>query len=532
MTDTLANTLYYGDNLPILRSFIKDSSVDLIYLDPPFNSNATYNVLFKSPAGQDCTAQIEAFDDSWHWNSASELAFDDVLKSGNSDAAHVLAAFLTFLQRNDLMAYLVMMAVRLIELHRVLKPTGSIYLHCDPTASHYLKILMDAIFGKENYRNEITWQRTSAHSDGARWGKNTDIILFYTKSDTWTWNKTYLDYDDKYLGRFRFSDPDGRKWMDDNATAKGLSGGGYQYDYKGAVSLWRYPLETMQRLDSEKRLHFTKTGGIRLKRYLDEAKGSLPQALWTDIPPINSQAAERMGYPTQKPIALLERILKASTKPGDIVLDPFCGCGTSVYAAQLRDLHWIVIDITHLAVGLIRRRLIDAFPQAQFEVRGVPRDVGGGRELAAADKHEFQLFTLSMIEAQPYKGGRKGADGGVDGYLYFKPDGTRVEKAVVSVKGGGNVGVGMIRDLIATIDREKARVGIFLTLEDPTTNMRREAAAAGFYDSPLHGKFEKIQILTLTDLFDGKRPHLPWIDSSVFRKASRAPVAGQENLDI
>ena len=532
MNQTVANTLYYGDNLPILKAYVADSSVDLIYLDPPFNSNASYDVLLKSPGGQDSAAQIEAFDDSWHWNAASELAFDAVMTSSNSDAAHVMAAFLSFLKRNDLMAYLAMMAVRLLELHRVLKPTGSIYLHCDPTASHYLKILMDAVFGMENYRNEITWQRTSAHSDGTRWGKNTDVILFYSKSEAWTWNKLYVPYEEKYLSRFRFSDADGRKWMDDNASAKGLSGGGYQYDYNGAVSLWRYPLETMQRLDAEGRLHFTKAGGIRLKRYLDEAKGSLPQALWTDIPPINSQAAERLGYPTQKPIALLERILSASSRPGDIVLDPFCGCGTSVHAAQLLGRSWIGIDVTHLAIGLVRRRLIDAFPRAQFEVRGVPRDMGGARELAGADKHEFQLFAVSMIEAQPFKGGRKGPDGGVDGYLYFKPDGKNVEKAVVSVKGGGKVGVGMIRDLIATIDREKAKIGIFLTLEDPTANMRREASAAGFYDSPLHGKFEKIQILTFEDLFEGKRPHLPWIDSSVFRKTQRAPVAGQENLDI
>lgn len=515
------DTLFFGDNLTILRNEIEDESVDLIYLDPPFNSNANYNVLFKSPSGDESQAQIEAFDDTWHWTDTAERAFDDVINSGNSDAAEMLRAMRAFLKENDMMAYLAMMAVRLIELHRVLKPTGSLYLHCDPTASHYLKLLLDAVFGADNFRNEITWKRTSAHNDTKKFGRNTDIILYFAKSKSNMWNPIFLQYDPEYLKRFRFRDPDGRFWTDADATAKGLSGGGYEYEYRGFKSLWRFPISTMERLDQEGRLHITRTGGIRLKRYLEDTKGVPAQALWDDIPPINSQSAERLGYPTQKPVALLERIIKASSNEGDLVLDPFCGCGTTIHAAEKLNRKWIGIDITHLAIGLIRRRLIDAFPQCEFEVQGVPKDAGGARELAAQDKHQFQLWALSMIEAQPFKGGRKGADGGVDGYLYFKPDGKVTEKAVVSVKGGDHVDVKMIRDLIATVDRERAKLGVFLTLAKPTKPMIAEAAAAGFYESPMHGKFSKIQILTIDDIFENHRPEMPFRDSSVFKQAKR-----------
>jgi site-specific DNA-methyltransferase (adenine-specific) len=273
--------------------------------------------------------------------------------------------------------------------------------------------------------------------------------------------------------------------------------------------------------------------------YADESNGERLQSLWADIPPISSQAQERLGYPTQKPVALLERIIAASSNEGDVVLDPFCGCGTTVHAAQKLGRRWIGIDVTHIAIGLIRRRLIDAFPQAAFEVLGVPKDIGAARELAAADKYQFQFWALSMVEAQPFKGGRKGADGGVDGYIYFKPDGRITEKAIVSVKGGGTVGVGMIRDLIATIERERAKVGVLLTLEDPTTTMRKEAAAAGLYDSgqEVGGRGEtrkhpRIQILTIEDLFAGKRPDLPWIDGSVFKKAKRETTERQDELDL
>jgi hypothetical protein len=263
----------------------------------------------------------------------------------------------------------------------------------------------------------------------------------------------------------------------------------------------------------------------------EESAGVALNDVW-NIPVIAPFAKERLGYPTQKPLALLERVISASSKEGDLVLDPFCGCGTTVHAAQKLNRRWIGIDITHLAISLVKRRLIDAFPQAKFEVAGVPKDAGGAAALASADKHQFELWALSMVEAQPYKGGRKGADGGVDGYLYFKPDGKVTEKSVVSIKGGENVGVGMIRDLIATVDREKAKIGILISLEAPTGPMKKEAAAAGLYESPMHGKFAKVQILTVEELFEGKRPHIPWVDPSVFKKAKRENIEKQDKLDL
>ena len=535
------NKLWYGDNLAVLRDHVADESVDLVYLDPPFNSNATYNVLFKSPGGESSQAQFEAFDDTWHWNETAERAFDDVMESGNTDAAEMLRAMRAFLKENDMMAYLAMMAVRLIELHRVLKPTGSLYLHCDPTASHYLKILLDAVFGKENYSNEIIWKRTTAKSlMSRRFATNHDVILYYSKGKEPRWNEDsiFTAYDEDALpektsAKYSHLDPDGRRYRLDSLINPNPNRPNLTYEFLGVTKVWRWTKQRMQEAYQAGIVVQNAPGRVpQMKRYLDEQRGLAIDDVWTDIFPINSQAQERLGYPTQKPLALLERILAASSNPGDVVLDPFCGCGTTVHAAQKLGRNWIGIDVTHLAISLIRRRLIDAFPHAKFDVFGVPRDEGGARKLAEDDKHQFQLWALSMIDAQPYKGGRKGADGGVDGYLYFKPDGKIVEKAIVSVKGGGNVGVSMIRDLIATVDREKAKIGVFLTLEDPTTVMRREATAAGLYASPMHGKFEKIQILTIEDMFSGKKPHLPWIDPSVFRKAKREKSETQGALDV
>ena len=528
------DTLFFGDNLAVLREHIGDESVDLVYLDPPFNSNANYNVLFKAPSGDQSQAQIEAFEDTWRWSDAAERAFDDVMESGHTDVAEMLRAMRSMLRENDMMAYLAMMAVRLIELHRVLKPTGSLYLHCDPTASHYLKILLDAVFGVVNFRNEVTWKRQSAHSDAKhKFSDVSDIILFYAKSNKTKFKPVYVEHDREYVEKFyRFDDGDGRGRYQLDNTASPNPRPNLMYEWKGfrwPAKGWRYQRETMEKLDADQRLHyptnpdgsFDFTKRIRLKRYLAEQEGSIVTSVWSDIHPLHATASEKLGYPTQKPVALLERILRASSNEGDLVLDPFCGCGTTIHAAEKLNRRWIGIDVTHLAIGLIRKRLRDAFPMARFDVVGVPKDLGGARELAAQDKHQFQLWALSMVEAQPFKGGRKGADGGVDGLIFFKPDGRTVEKAIVSVKGGDNVGVAMVKDLIATVDRERARVGVFLTLAPPTKPMVTEAAAAGLYASPLHGKFPKIQIVTIADLFEGRRPDLPFIDASVFRKARR-----------
>ena len=529
------NRLFYGDNLPILREHIANESVDLIYLDPPFNSNATYNVLFKSPTGEKSTAQIEAFDDTWHWSETAARAYDEAVHDANSDVSELLRALRAFLKEGDMLAYVSMLAVRLLELHRVLKPTGSLYLHCDPVASHYLKLVLDAVFGRGSILNEIIWQRTNAKGLATRrFARNHDVILSYHKSDEWTWNSHFLVHDEDYTDKFyRHKGADGRRFGLDNLLNPNKDRPNLTYEFLGVTRVWRWTRERMQRA-YEAGLVVQSTPGTvpRLKRYLDEQEGTPIGDIWSDIRPIQSGSREALGYPTQKPLALLDRILSASSNPGDLVLDPFCGCGTTVHAAEKLERRWIGIDVTHLAVTLIRRRLIDAFPAGKFDVVGAPKDIGGARQLAENDKHQFQLWALSTIEAQPFKGGRKGADGGVDGYLYFKPDGKMTEKVVVSVKGGGNVGVGMIHDLIATVDREAAKVGVFLSLEDPTTRMRVEATAVGFYESPLHGKFAKIQILTIEELLSGAKPHLPWIDSSVFRKARRESSTKQGKLEL
>ncbi len=529
------NALYYGDNLEILRKYIADESVDLVYLDPPFNSNATYNVLFKAPGGESSQSQIEAFDDTWHWNASAEQAFDEVMSSGNSEAAEMLRAMRSFLKENDMMAYLAMMAVRLIELHRVLKPTGSLYLHCDPTASHYLKILLDAIFGKLNFKNEIIWQRSAPKGHAySRFPTTHDVILSYDKGTRATWNALYSDYDPKYIkSHYSSVEPEtGRHYQLDNTLNPNPNRPNLTYEWNGQTRVWRWTKEKMQTLHDEGRLVYTSSGMPRYKRYLDEMPGAAITDFWDDIPPINSQAQERLGYPTQKPLALLERILAASSNEGDMVLDPFCGCGTTVHAAQKLNRRWIGIDVTHLAIGLIKRRLSEAFKGVTFDIVGVPQDVGGAATLAEADKYEFQKWALSMIDAVPYKGGKKGGDGGVDGYVYFKPDGKVTEKAIVSVKGGASLTPAMVKDLVVTVDNEKAKMGIFLTLTPPTKGMVTEAAKAGFYKTD-YGQFPKIQIVTVEQLFAPSNPiQMPWQDTSAFKKAKKENTEKQNKLDL
>ncbi len=533
----MLNALYYGDNLHVLREHIRDESVDLVYLDPPFNSNANYNVLFKAPGGEQSQAQIEAFEDTWHWNDVAELAFDEVMQSGNSNAADMLRAMRSFLGQNDMMAYLAMMAVRLIELHRVLKKTGSLYLHCDPTASHYLKILLDAVFDKHGFINEIIWKRTTAHNDSKQgsthFGRVHDVILFYSRDpEKMKWVSLWRKHDQSYVeSHYRQTDENGRQYQWDNITGPGGAAKGNPfYEVLGVEGYWRYSRERMQGLIEVGLVAIPPRGKTpRLKRYLDEQKGLSVSDLWDDIHPINSQAQERLGYPTQKPVALLERILAASSNEGDVVLDPFCGCGTTVHAAQKLGRQWIGIDVTHLAISLIEKRLKDAFPGVQFDVHGTPKDAAGARDLALRDKYQFQWWAVSLVDAVPYAGKKKGADGGIDGLIYFKPDGKVTERAIVSVKGGDSVSVAMIRDLKGVLDREKAPMGIFLSLVDPTKPMIAEAAAAGLYETA-HGKFPKLQIITVAELFAGKRPQIPFGFSEGFKKAAKEDTTKQGKL--
>jgi len=523
----MANHLFYGDNLEVLRDHLKTESVDLIYLDPPFNSHATYNVLFRSPAGAQSQAQIEAFLDTWQWSDSSERAFDEVMQSGNSDVSEMLRAFRSFMKESDMMAYLTMMAVRLIELHRILKPTGSLYLHCDPTASHYLKILLDGIFGAEGFRDDIVWKRAETvkgnFGQGSKFfDRNTDSILFYAKSNTQKFHPQFKPYTQQYIDDFyKFKESDGRIYrLISMIGPGGASKGNPEYEVLGVRRHWRYSKQKMNDLIAAGMVVQTNPGSVpQRKLYLDQGKGVPVQSLWDDIPALHSQSGERLGYPTQKPLALLERIVETSSDPGDVVLDPFCGCGTAVHAAQKLGRSWIGIDITHLAISLIEKRLNDAFPGLAFEVHGTPKDLDGARKLADQDKYQFQWWAVSLVNAIPYGGKKKGADSGIDGFIYFKPEGKVTEKAIVSVKGGSNVSVAMIRDLGHVIEREKAKIGVFITLAEATKPMQTEALKAGFFETPF-GKYPKIQILTIADLFAGSKPDIPLVDPSVFRKAA------------
>lgn len=527
------NLLYYGDNLDVMRRHIKDETIDLVYLDPPFNSNADYNVLFAEQDGKRAAAQIKAFGDTWRWDQAAAYDYQQIVEAGGQ-VAQAMIAFRTLLGTSNMLAYLAMMAPRLVELRRVMKSTASIYLHCDPTASHYLKLLMDAVFGPKSFRNEITWRRTNAHSDSKRWSDVTDRLLYYVKDSraACTWNPQWGEHSAEYLAsKYRYKDPDGRVYRLDNMTSPNPRPN-MMYVWKGHASPamgWRYERATMERLDKEGRIWYpdSKDKRPQLKRYLDEMRGQLLTELWADIDPINSQAKERLGYPTQKPEALLERIIQASSNDGDVVLDPFCGCGTAITAAQRLGRRWIGIDITHLAVTLMKHRLKSTFGDGvQYKVIGEPTSVPDAQTLADDDPYQFQWWALGLVGARPVEG-KKGADKGIDGRIYFhdEADGTKTKQVILSVKAGQNVGVSMIRDLVGVLDREKAQIGVFIAMHEPTEPMRREAAGAGFYHSPGWNRdYPRVQILTVTDLLDGKGIDMPPLQqvSSTFRRAPRA----------
>ena len=437
----------------------------------------------------------------------------------------MLRAMRAALGENDMMAYLAMMAVRLIELHRVLKPTGSLYLHCDPTASHHLKMILDGIFGYENYLNEIVWKRTTTKSDfrqGAKnWPRIHDTIFYYAKdaSAISVFAQPFTAYADEYVAnKYKNVDPDGRKYMLDKLTAPGSGTRGHpQYEFMGVTRYWVYNRAKMETLLAEGRIVQPSPGSVpRYKRYLDEVKGVAIGDFWGDISAINSMAIERLGYPTQKPLFLLERIISASSNPGDVVLDPFCGCGTAIHAAEKLGRKWIGIDVTHLAIALVERRLKEAFPGITYEVHGVPKDIAGARDLASRDKHEFQKWITAIIGAQPYKGGKKGMDRGIDGYLHFRDADKKSEFAIVSVKGGETLTPSMIRDLKGTMEREKAALGLFLTLNEPTREMVKEAVSAGFYETGGQ-KIPRLQILTAAAILEGRKPQVPFGHTEGFK---------------
>ena len=541
----MRNTLFYGDNLSVLREHIPDESVDLVYLDPPFNSNASYNVLFKEKTGEESPAQIKAFTDTWEWTQEAERTFEhDIILNANTPSAvkDMITALRQFVGNNALMAYLVMMTPRLVELCRALKPTGSLYLHCDPTSSHYLKVLLDTVFGKDRFRNEITWKRTFSHGNvGRNFGSICDTLFWYGKSDDDTWNQLYTPFPEDYVERtFKHQDTDGRRWQSVTLRNPGPRPNlHYPYTASDGVTYhphpngWTCNVERMKQYDRENRLHFpsNKTGALRLKMYLDESAGVRMQNLWTDIPPIGAQAAERLGYPTQKPLALLERIIQASSNEGDVVLDPFCGCGTAVAAAEKLKRKWIGVDITHLAVALMKNRLktmFDLEPGEDYDVVGEPTDVGGARALWEQDPYQFQYWATSLLEAYPQEQ-KRGADRGIDGLVYFV-DGPRrtPHKAVIQVK-GGRVAPSQMRDLKGVVGREKAALGLFITLEEPTREMRSEAASGGFFHSDIWDRdFPTTQIRTVEELLEGRQFEIP-SHAAMFQPAQRVrPSEGRQ----
>lgn len=566
------NTLYYGDNLAIMNDYIKGETIDLVYLDPPFNSKRTYNVLFKDESGDEAESQIKAFGDTWHWGLKAEDTYNNLIFSGNDRVASMVTAFRDFIGTNQMMAYVVMMASRLLHLHRVLKPTGSLYLHCDPTASHYLKIVLDTIFGPANFRSEIIWRRTGAHNKIERYAPIHDTILFYSKSDDFKWNfpkrhymkghveQNFIKVGDKYrtnyygnvlTGSGTRNGESGLPWRGFDPTAKGR-----HWAIPGAVI--DEIGEDLSHLSQHEKLDYLfDLGYIKIIKgqawpiYEHELKptdGQPVSDIWAyqpytegtvfgtndsideDVRWLSTRDQERLGYQTQKPEGLLERIIDASTDEGDLILDPFCGCGTALAAAQKLRRKWIGIDVTHLAITLQKNRLRTAFklePKHDYAVVGEPEDLSGAENLSKEDRYQFQWWACSLVGAQPAggdetsKAGKKGKDKGIDGFIKFTDDSSgKAKKVIVQVKSGG-VKASDIRDLNGVLSREKAPMGLFITLEPPSRDMKTEAASAGFYFSKgWNRKYPTMQIITIAELFDGKKPDHPPANQP-FKEAKR-----------
>ncbi|UCE16823.1 MAG: restriction endonuclease [Candidatus Bathyarchaeota archaeon] len=566
------NILYYGDNLDILKRYIPDESVDLIYLDPPFKSGQDYNVLFTEQNGTRSTAQIKAFEDTWHWDMASAQAYQDTVQLGGK-VSQVMQAFRTFLGTNDMLAYLSMMAPRLVELRRVLKHTGSLFLHCDPTANHYLKLLLDAIFDHGNFRNEIIWRRTGAHGAKRSFAPIHDTILFYTKTSDYYFKEVKKPYmkghvETRYrkdaLGKYRFTS--GGNILTGAGATKGESGKAWRgFDPSSKNRHWAIPRYLTKQMSPEfKRLsvlekleRLYQKGLIEIKeglawpipvRYLEPDDGQPLPDIWAaqpytegtvfgtddiidaDVAWLGTTDPERLGYPTQKPLGLLERIIRSACHKDGIVLDPFCGCGTTIAVAQKLKRKWIGIDITYLAVSLIKHRLKDAFgTNVKYRVVGEPVTLSEAKALATQDPFQFQWWALGLVGARPIEQ-KRGADKGIDGRLYFFETITKKAKAkqiIFSVK-SGKVSVSQIRDLRGVVEREKATIGVFITLEPPTKPMKKEVASAGFYTSQelMHNRYPKIQILTIKELLEGKGVQYPYfgrhMGNVTFKKAPKA----------
>jgi len=454
------NALYYGDNLAWLRDhkYFPDESVDLIYLDPPFNSKTDYNLIFNEPGGDDSQAQIKAFDDTWSWDSeASAQAYGELATTKPSIAELVNWISNQGSPQRSIAAYLSMLSIRLLELHRVLRDTGSIYLHCDPTTSHYIKIVMDTIFGSKNFRNEIVWCYTSGGKSSKSFARKHDTILFYSKSDNYVFNANAIriPYSEKTLANYK----------------PGLTGSTYTADIK---------------------LH---------------DGGKIPEDYW-NIAIASKSTIEYLGYPTQKPIALLRRIIEASSNKKDVILDPFCGCGTAIDAAQELQRYWIGIDVTWLAIDLVEKRLNATYGDSikdTYQIHGKPYDFASAEALARKNKKEFEIWAITLVGAAARE-----HDGGVDGIFGFVEKNKTLHKVVVQVKGGDTLNPSMVRDLIGTVKKEGATIGLMITLREPTKGMKELAMHSDEYKSELWNQvYHSIQIRSIEDLFKGNTFSLP-----------------------
>lgn len=504
LTGPARNRLFYGDNLPVLREHIASESVDLVYLDPPFNSNRSYSVIFGKQQ-DDANAQIQAFDDTWHWSPETERLYNDILMYSPNAVIDAMQAFRTLLGENDAMAYLVMMAPRLVELHRVLKGSGSMFLHCDPTMSHYLKVLLDAIFGGANYRNEIIWHYggRGAKARAKQFPRNHDVIFMYSKT-----NGSHI-YERQFVQRIMESS-EARK----RGYRQGEDGRWFKTAPRGD-----YTDSSIERLDTEGRIHWTRNGTARVKYFLDTDSAGrvledvLVGDVWSDIPDAMHMGKEKLGYPTQKPLRLLERIISAATKPGDVVLDPFCGCGTAVDAAQKLGRRWIGIDITYISVDLIIKRLMATHGQSvmdDVEVDGIPFDMQSAQRLFDQSPFDFERWAVSMIHAQPNE--KQVGDRGIDGVRRFIIDNKTTGKVLVSVKGGKKVVPAMARDLAGTLHGARdAQLGVLITLNDTLSKeTQRVLDTAGYWTHPANGQdFPVLQHVSVRQLMAGERPYLP-----------------------
>ena len=523
------NRLYYGDCLTVMQDFGL-ASVDLIYLDPPFNSNRQYNAIYKDETGRPLPDQIEAFCDMWELDPERERAIRTMpvlmREAGIDDATTELWRLWMRALRDTqprLLAYLSYMAERLLIMKRILKPTGSLYLHCDPTVSHYIKALLDAIFGHANFRSEIVWKRTGSHNSARRYGPVHDTILYYSKSDAYHWNDVRLANEEYIAKRYTYEDKQGRRFYPVSLLAAGTRNGASGMPWRGIDvnakgNHWRYTVQRLDKLDERGDIYWPPRGTMpRLKMYVDDAKGELLQDWWQDIPPINSQAAERLGYATQKPLALLERIISASSNPGDVVLDPFCGCATTMEAAHKLGRQWIGIDIAIHAIKRVARvRLSERLGLVEgqdFTVEGVPRTVEGAQDLWERDKYHFQKWAVEQVEG--FVTTKRSADGGVDGRVYFAvPHAQDLQSMVIEVKGGANVGINVLRELKGVLDYDNALMAGLIVMnplgQTKTRNFNKFMGEAGTLEI-LGVEYPRMQILTVAEILDGQRFKTPTV---------------------